>query len=186
MSAELKSKGQGAGVKGQETSAPCPMPHAPVVELFCDGACSGNPGPGGYGTILRCRGLEKELSGGAAETTNNRMELTGALAGLQQLSRPCRVTVTTDSQYLVKGMTEWLPGWQRNGWKNSKKEPVLNRDLWEQLAELALQHQIRWQWVRGHDGHAENERCDLLAREAIAAFRQSRTSQTDLIKTEVP
>jgi len=103
------------------------------VELFCDGACSGNPGPGGYGTILRCRGQEKELSGSAAETTNNRMELTAALAGLQQLTRPCRVTVTTDSQYLVKGMTEWLAGWQRNGWKNSKKEPVLNRDLWEQL-----------------------------------------------------
>jgi len=142
------------------------------VELFCDGACSGNPGPGGYGTILRCRGVEKELSGAAPETTNNRMELTAAIAGLQELTRPCRVTVTTDSQYLVKGMTEWMAGWQRNGWKNSKKEPVLNRDLWEQLVALSAQHQLRWQWVRGHDGHAENERCDQLAREAIVALRE--------------
>lgn len=142
------------------------------VELFCDGACSGNPGPGGYGAILRCRGQEKELSGGEPETTNNRMELTAAIAGLQQLTRPCRVTVVTDSQYLVKGMTEWLAGWQRNGWKNSKKEPVLNRDLWEQLVSLSSRHHLHWQWVRGHDGHAENERCDLLAREAIVALRQ--------------
>lgn len=141
------------------------------VEIFCDGACSGNPGPGGYGTILRCRGKEKELSGAAAETTNNRMELTGALEGLRQLTRPCRVTITTDSQYLVKGMTEWLAGWQRNGWKNSKKEPVLNRDLWEALVEAVKPHQVVWQWVRGHAGHAENERCDCLAREAIIAMK---------------
>ena len=143
-----------------------------AVELFCDGACSGNPGPGGYGTILRCRGAEKELSGAASETTNNRMELTAAIAGLQQLTRPCRVTVTTDSQYLVKGMTQWLSGWQRNGWKNSKKEPVVNRDLWEQLVALTAHHQVNWQWVRGHDGHLENERCDQLAREAITTLRQ--------------
>ncbi|CAH2031877.1 ribonuclease HI [Trichlorobacter ammonificans] len=141
------------------------------VELFCDGACSGNPGPGGYGTILRCRGVEKELSGNAPETTNNRMELTAALEGLLHLTRPCRVTVTTDSQYLVKGMTEWLAGWQRNNWKNSKKEPVLNRDLWERLVQAAAPHQVTWQWVRGHAGHAENERCDALAREAIAQLR---------------
>lgn len=145
----------------------------PEVEIFCDGACSGNPGPGGYGTILRCRGTEKELSGGAGETTNNRMELTAALEGLKQLNRPCRVTVTTDSQYLVKGMTEWLPGWQRNGWKNSKKEPVLNRDIWEALVAAAQPHQVSWQWVRGHDGHAENERCDTLAREAIIVVKET-------------
>lgn len=138
-----------------------------LVEIFCDGACSGNPGPGGYGAILRCRGAEKELSGAEPATTNNRMELTAALVALQQLTRPCRVTVTTDSQYLVKGMTEWLAGWQRNGWKNSKKEPVLNRELWEALSTAAAQHQISWQWVRGHAGHQENERCDTLARTAI-------------------
>ncbi len=101
------------------------------------------------------------------------MELTAALEGLKQLTRPCRVTVTTDSQYLVKGMTEWLSGWQRNGWKNSKKEPVLNRDLWEALVEVVKQHQVCWQWVRGHDGHAENERCDALAREAITMLKEA-------------
>jgi len=147
------------------------QPLATEVELFCDGACSGNPGPGGYGAILRCRGVEKELSGAEPDTTNNRMELTAALQGLLQLKRPCRVTVVTDSQYLVKGMTEWMDGWLRSGWKNSKKEPVLNRDLWERLLEAAKQHQVRWQWVRGHAGHSENERCDLLAREAITRLK---------------
>lgn len=144
----------------------------PEVEIFSDGACSGNPGPGGYGAILRYRGTEKELSGAVEETTNNRMELTAALAALRCLTCPCRVTVTTDSQYLVKGMTEWLAGWQRNGWKNSKKEPVLNRDLWEELVAAVAPHQVSWQWVRGHDGHSENERCDALAREAIQSLRE--------------
>jgi ribonuclease HI len=138
-----------------------------VVEIFCDGACSGNPGPGGYGTILRCGGHTRELSGGARETTNNRMEMTAAIEGLRQLTRPCRVSITTDSQYLVKGMTEWISGWQRKGWRNSKKEPVLNRELWEQLLELTKTHSVQWNWVKGHAGHAENERCDQLAREAI-------------------
>ena len=138
-----------------------------AVEIFCDGACSGNPGPGGWGTILRFGGTEKELSGGENATTNNRMELTAAIEGLSALKRPCRVVITTDSQYLVKGMTEWLPGWIRKGWLNSKKEPVLNRDLWERLVELAKIHTVEWRWVRGHDGHAENERCDELARSAI-------------------
>jgi ribonuclease HI len=137
------------------------------VEIFCDGACSGNPGPGGWGAILRFGGREKELSGGAPETTNNRMELTAAIEALAALTRPCQVVLTTDSQYLVKGMTEWLPGWQKRGWLNSKKEPVLNRDLWERLLALAGQHRIDWRWVRGHNGHAENERCDELARNAI-------------------
>ena len=141
------------------------------VEIFCDGACSGNPGPGGYGAILRYNGHEKELSGGDGNTTNNRMELTGAITALESLKRPCRVAVTTDSQYLVKGMTEWLDGWIRKGWKNSKKEPVLNRDLWERLLELARIHRIEWVWVRGHDGHKENERCDELARKALEKFK---------------
>jgi ribonuclease HI len=142
------------------------------VEIFCDGACSGNPGVGGYGVILRSGSAERELSGAAAETTNNRMEMTAAIEALAALKRPCRVTVTTDSQYLVKGMTEWLPGWVQRGWVNSRKEPVLNRDLWERLRELARGHDITWVWVRGHDGHIENERCDELARTAIAAWRK--------------
>lgn len=138
-----------------------------TVEIFCDGACSGNPGPGGYGAIMRYGGHVKELSGGAKDTTNNRMEMTAAIEGLRQLTRPCQVVITTDSQYLVKGMTEWIAGWQRKGWLNSKKEPVVNKDLWVQLLDLTKAHSVQWKWVRGHDGHAENERCDQLAREAI-------------------
>jgi len=139
------------------------------VEIFSDGACSGNPGPGGYGTILRYGKHVKELSGYDPETTNNRMEMLGAIIGLESLSRPCRVRLTTDSQYLVKGMTEWIDGWQRKGWKNSKKEEVANRDLWERLLVQAAKHQIDWCWVKGHAGHEENERCDELARAAIAS-----------------
>lgn len=142
-----------------------------LVEIFSDGACSGNPGPGGWGTILRSGGQVRELSGYAPQTTNNRMEMLGAIAGLEALKRPCRVRLTTDSQYLVKGMTEWIYGWQKKGWKNSKKEDVLNRDLWERLLELSRKHQVEWTWVRGHAGHPENERCDELARAAIAAGR---------------
>lgn len=138
-----------------------------LVEIFCDGACSGNPGPGGYGAILRYSGIEKEVSGAAADTTNNRMEMTAAIEALRLLTRPCQVRITTDSQYVVKGMTEWIIGWQRKGWKNSKKEPVLNRDLWETLLEQSQKHTIEWKWVRGHAGHSENERCDQLAREAL-------------------
>jgi len=141
------------------------------VEIFCDGACSGNPGVGGYGSILRCGNTVKELSGAEGATTNNRMEMSAAIAALEALKRPCEVVITTDSQYLVKGMTEWLPGWVRRGWVNSKKEPVLNRDLWEKLLALSKTHKIRWAWVRGHNGHVENERCDELARGAIEAFR---------------
>ena len=143
------------------------------IEIFCDGACSGNPGPGGFGAILRAGNKLKELSGGERETTNNRMEMTAAITALEALSRPCRVTVTTDSQYLVKGMKEWLQGWIRKGWLNSKKEPVLNRDLWERLNSLANVHEIEWCWVKGHDGHAENERCDELARLAIRQLLQA-------------
>ena len=144
------------------------------VEIFCDGACSGNPGVGGYGALLRYGHVEKELSGAAGETTNNRMEMTAAIEALAALKRPCRVTVTTDSQYLVKGMTEWLPGWVQRRWVNSRKEPVLNRDLWERLLEVSRPHEITWVWVRGHAGHTENERCDELARAAITAWREKR------------
>ncbi|MDD2308506.1 MAG: ribonuclease HI [Desulfuromonadaceae bacterium] len=138
-----------------------------MVEIFCDGACSGNPGPGGYGAILRSGGRVKELSGGTKDTTNNRMEMTAAIEALRLLKRPCHVSITTDSQYLVKGMTEWIAGWQQKGWRNSKKEPVVNRDLWEQLLAAAKPHSVQWKWVRGHNGHVENERCDQLAREGI-------------------
>jgi len=142
-----------------------------LVEIFSDGACSGNPGPGGWGTILRFGGHEKELSGYDPETTNNRMELIGAIAGLEALTRPCRVRLTTDSEYVKRGMTEWIDGWVKRGWKNTQKKPVANRDLWERLLELADQHHVEWHWVRGHDGHAENERCDALARAAIETGR---------------
>jgi ribonuclease HI len=142
-----------------------------TVEIFCDGACSGNPGVGGYGSILRCGETVKELSGAEGATTNNRMEMSGAIAALEALTRPCEVVITTDSQYLVKGMTEWMSGWLKRGWVNSKKEPVLNRDLWEKLVALSKIHKIKWVWVRGHNGHEENERCDELARAAIVSFK---------------
>jgi ribonuclease HI len=142
------------------------------VEIYCDGACSGNPGVGGWGSVLRYGDKEKELAGSAAETTNNRMELTAAIEALAFLKRPCQVVLTTDSQYLMKGMTEWITGWVRKGWVNSKKDPVLNRDLWERLLELSKIHHIEWRWVRGHNGHPENERCDELARRAIEEFKR--------------
>ncbi|MFZ3207437.1 MAG: ribonuclease HI [Geobacteraceae bacterium] len=143
------------------------------VEIFCDGACSGNPGVGGWGAILRSGTREKELSGADGNTTNNRMEMTAAIASMESLKRPCDVAITTDSQYLAKGMTEWLSGWVKKGWINSKKEPVLNRDLWERLLALSKIHRITWLWVRGHNGHTENERCDELARRAIESFRRN-------------
>lgn len=140
-----------------------------TVEIFSDGACSGNPGPGGYGTILRYGDTVRELSGYDPETTNNRMELLGAIAGLEALTRPCRVRLTTDSEYVKKGMTEWLDGWIKRGWKTAGKKPVANRDLWERLHRLNQKHDVEWVWVRGHAGHPENERCDELARRAITA-----------------
>jgi ribonuclease HI len=139
-----------------------------IIEIFSDGACSGNPGPGGWGTLLRQGSTVKELSGFAADTTNNRMELIGAIEGLAALKRPCQVHLTTDSQYVKKGITEWIHNWVKKGWKNSQKKDVANRDLWEQLLELTRKHDVKWHWVRGHTGHAENERCDELARAAIA------------------
>lgn len=141
------------------------------VEMFTDGACSGNPGPGGWGTILRAKGVEKELSGSEAETTNNRMEMMAVIAGLEALQRQCQVKITTDSQYVMKGMLEWLPGWKKRNWKTASKQPVKNVDLWQRLEKAAQNHQLEWEWVRGHQGHPENERADQLAvtaRENIA------------------
>lgn len=142
---------------------------ADVVELYTDGACSGNPGPGGYGAILRYGDKTLELSGFAPHTTNNRMELTGVIEGLRHLKRACLVRVITDSTYVVKGMTEWVKGWVRKKWMNSQNKPVMNRDLWEKLLELSKPHTIEWVWIPGHSGHRENERCDELARAAIRA-----------------
>ena len=138
-----------------------------LVEIFSDGACSGNPGPGGYGTVVRYGKHEKEFSGYDPNTTNNRMELLGAIAGFEALTRPSTVHITTDSQYVKKGMTEWIDGWIKKGWKNSQHKDVANRDLWERLLAATSQHDVKWHWVRGHTGHAENERCDELARAAI-------------------
>lgn len=141
-----------------------------LVEIFTDGACSGNPGPGGWGAVLRWRGAEKELSGGEAETTNNRMELLAAIAALESLKRPVSARVTTDSVYLRDGVTKWLETWKRNGWRTAAKTPVKNADLWRRLDAARAPHAIEWAWVKGHAGHAENERCDALARAAIRSI----------------
>lgn len=134
------------------------------VEIFTDGACSGNPGPGGYGAILRCDGREKELSGGEAHTTNNRMELTGVITALAALKFPCKVKLTTDSKYVVDGITKgWAEGWRKRGWKKSDGKPALNPDLWQRLLELLEIHDVEFCWIKGHAGHEENERCDRLA-----------------------
>jgi ribonuclease HI len=140
----------------------------PAVEIFTDGACSGNPGPGGWGAVLRFRGVEKELAGREAPTTNNRMELMAAIAGLEALQRPCRVDLYTDSKYLKDGITLWLSGWKARGWRTADKKPVKNIDLWQRLEAAAAPHEVRWHWVKGHAGHPENERADALARAAIA------------------
>lgn len=138
------------------------------VEIFTDGACSGNPGAGGWGAILRCRNVEKELSGGELETTNNRMEMTAVISALQALKCPCNITLYTDSRYVLDGVTKWLPNWKKNNWKTAnKKSEVKNMDLWQILDALLPQHEIRWVWVKGHNGHPENERVDELARLAI-------------------
>lgn len=141
------------------------------VEIFTDGACSGNPGPGGWAALLRYKGVERELSGGERQTTNNRMEMMAAIAGLEALKRPSDVVLTTDSQYVMKGITEWMPGWKRRGWKTADKKDVKNRDLWERLDAALQRHRVDWQWVKGHSGHTENERVDELARAEIAARR---------------
>ena len=139
-------------------------PTKKTVYIFSDGACSGNPGPGGYGVILRCDGYEKELSGGEAHTTNNRMELTGVITGLSALKFPCRVILQTYSRYVVDGITKgWAKSWRRNGWIKSDKKPALNSDLWGRLLDLLEVHDVTFNWIKGHAGHAENERCDRLA-----------------------
>ncbi|MBC2665594.1 ribonuclease HI [Novosphingobium flavum] len=140
-----------------------------TVEIFTDGACKGNPGPGGWGAILRTGEHEKELSGGEAQTTNNRMELMGAIMALKALKRPCKVSLHTDSKYVIDGITSWIFGWQRNGWKNAAKKPVANAELWQELIEAKKPHQVEWIWVKGHDGHPENERADKLASDAALA-----------------
>ena len=137
------------------------------VDIFTDGACRGNPGPGGYGSIIRIKGKTEELRGSAEKTTNNIMELTAAVVALNQLKDPCEVVLTSDSQYLVKGMTEWIDGWIRKGWINSSKQPVKNKELWVELDRLNRRHRVSWVWIRGHSGHVENERCDRLANQAI-------------------
>ena len=137
------------------------------VEAFTDGACRGNPGPGGWGVLLRARGHERTLSGAEAATTNNRMELTAAIEALRALKRPCRVQLTTDSQYVRQGITEWLPNWKRRGWKTADRKPVKNVDLWQALEAAAERHEVAWHWVRGHSGHPENEQADALANAAI-------------------
>ena len=137
------------------------------VRIYTDGACSGNPGPGGWGVLMIARGRERELCGGEAATTNNRMELTAAIRALGALKKRCRVSLYTDSQYVRQGITEWLPLWVARGWKTSGRKPVKNQDLWQQLAEIAGRHDVEWHWVRGHDGHPENERADELARRGM-------------------
>lgn len=143
------------------------------IEIFTDGACSGNPGLGGWGAVLRYKGAEKELSGSKENTTNNRMELTAVIEALNALKEPCQVHITTDSQYVMKGATVWLSDWVKNSWRTASKKPVKNSDLWQDFFHLNKKHTLTWQWVKGHQGHEENERCDLLARQAIESLRFS-------------
>ncbi|WP_422056911.1 ribonuclease HI [Sphingomonas sp.] len=142
------------------------MTELPLVEIATDGACKGNPGRGGWGVLLRAGTVEKELSGGEAHTTNNRMELMAAIQGLKALNKPCRVKLSTDSRYVMDGLTKWIKGWQRNGWRTADKKPVKNSDLWIELLDAAKPHRIEWQWVKGHAGHPDNERADQLASDA--------------------
>ncbi len=142
----------------------------PRVEAFTDGACSGNPGPGGWGVLLRMGKHEKELCGGEPETTNQRMELQAAIESLKALNKKCHITIYSDSKYVIQGITEWIHGWKKNGWKNASKKPVANQDLWEALDIQAARHDVIWKWVKGHAGHPGNERADELARKGIPAI----------------
>jgi ribonuclease HI len=139
------------------------------VEIATDGACKGNPGPGGWGVLIRMGNRERELSGGEKLTTNNRMELMAAIEGLNALKRPCRVTLSTDSRYVMDGLTKWIHGWRKNGWKTADKKPVKNADLWQMLIDAAAPHRVEWTWVKGHAGHPDNERADKLASDAAFA-----------------
>jgi ribonuclease HI len=141
-----------------------------MVNIYTDGACKGNPGPGGWGAVLECNGTEREIFGGQSATTNNRMEMMAVIEALEALDRPCSVVLHTDSQYVMKGMTEWIRGWKARGWKTAAKEPVKNVDLWTRLDEAASRHDIRWVWVRGHSGHDGNERADELANRGVASI----------------
>lgn len=146
------------------------------VEIATDGACKGNPGPGGWGAVIRSGGREKELSGGEVLTTNNRMELTAVIEALNALKRPCAVALSTDSRYVMDGLTKWIHGWRKNGWKTAAKQPVKNAELWQALVDATARHKISWEWVKGHAGHPDNERADKLASDAaIAAGRSSAT-----------
>ncbi|MBO6719015.1 MAG: ribonuclease HI [Rhizobiaceae bacterium] len=145
-----------------------------TVEIFTDGACSGNPGPGGWGAILRYNGTVRELKGGEAETTNNRMELKAAIRALEALKEPCRVELYTDSSYVKDGISGWIHGWKRNGWKTAAKKPVKNAELWQELEAQTARHDVHWHWVKGHAGHPENERADELAREGMADYKPAR------------
>ncbi len=140
------------------------------LEIFTDGACKGNPGPGGWGAVIRYGKHEKEISGGDTDTTNNRMELSATIQALKILIEPCEVKLHTDSRYVIDGITKWIHGWQRNGWKNASKQPVSNVDLWHDLIEATARHQVEWIWVKGHNGHPENERADRLASDAAEAI----------------
>jgi len=144
-----------------------------LVELFTDGACKGNPGPGGWGAVIRFGAHEKELSGGEKLTTNNRMEMMAAIQGLNALTRPCRVLVSTDSKYVMDGITKWVHGWRRKNWRTADNKPVKNVELWQALVEAATPHEVEWRWVKGHAGHPENERADRLASDAADAMRKS-------------
>mgnify|MGYP000937792464 FL=1 len=142
------------------------------LEIFTDGACKGNPGPGGWGAVIRYGKHEKEISGGEPDTTNNRMELAAAIQALKILIEPCHIKLHTDSKYVLDGITKWIHGWQRNGWKNASKQPVRNADLWRDLIDAAARHQVEWIWVKGHNGHPENERADRLASDAAEVAAQ--------------
>lgn len=142
------------------------------VQIFTDGACSGNPGPGGWGAVLRFGGRQKELKGGEAATTNNRMELMAAISALEALKRDCKVDLYTDSNYLREGITKWIHKWRRNGWRTAEKKPVKNAELWQRLDQALARHHMQWHWVRGHAGHVENERADALAREGMGPFKR--------------
>jgi ribonuclease HI len=142
------------------------------VKAYTDGACSGNPGPGGWGVVLQFGDHERELKGGEGDTTNNRMELTAAIEALKALKEPCHVALTTDSTYVKDGITKWLANWKRNGWKTAAKKPVKNQDLWQQLEHCVAQHTVEWLWVKGHSGHPENERADSLANEGMSALNR--------------
>jgi ribonuclease HI len=148
----------------------------PKVVIFTDGACSGNPGPGGWGAVLFYGDKEKELCGGEADTTNNRMELMAAIQALETLKRPCKVELHTDSQYVKNGITEWMRGWKARGWKTADKKPVKNEDLWKRLDEARLRHEVDWRWVKGHNGHEHNERADGLARKGLQESAAARRS----------